>query len=358
MKPSSKDEADRAAESAPELRQDPFTRDWVVIAPGRALRPHSAPEPAAPPPQPSGTDPDCPFCPGNEDRIPPEVWRGSGDAWTVRVVPNRFPLLAARPGLIRRRLSGPFITADGTGAHEVVIESPRHDLDLPDLDDAAVAAVFDAYRDRSRALRGTWPGGLVLPFRNHGTAAGTSLRHPHSQIVALPVVPPRHRQRLDIARAYCDDRGSSLHADVTAAELGEGSRVVAESERVVALAPFASTAPYTLRVVPREHAASFADVSDATLTETARMVRRLLAALRALLGDVPYNYLVVSAPCGEERAVFFSWHLDVLPRLTVTAGFELGTGIAVNPVPPEYAAARLRGALGASRPLGADPRRP
>ncbi|MEV3936801.1 galactose-1-phosphate uridylyltransferase [Glycomyces sp. NPDC049804] len=354
MKWAPKDESG-AAEPVPELRQDPFTRDWVLIAPRRALRPHRTPEPAAEP-QDSATDPDCPFCPGNEDRTPGEVWRSAGEGWSVRVVPNRFPLLAARPGLTRRRLGGPFITADGTGSHEVVIESPHHDLDLPDLDDAAVTAVFDAYRDRSRALRDTWPGGLVLPFRNHGTAAGTSLRHPHSQIAALPVVPPRHRQRLDIARAYHDDRGSSLHTDVTTAELADGTRVVAELDQVVALAPFASTAPYAVRVLPRENEASFADVSDATLAATARTVRRLLAALRALLGDVPYNYLVLSAPCGAERAERFSWHLDVLPRLTTTAGFELGTGIAVNPVPPEYAAARLRGALGASRPQGADSR--
>lgn len=333
----------RSEETAPELRQDPFTRDWVVISPGRALRPHQVPEPIAESARLPAIDPDYPFCPGNEDRTPQELWRlhGADENWAIRVVPNRYPILATGSGPVRRRANGPFVTADGLGAHEIVIETPRHDLDLPDLDDAAVTAVFEAYRARSRVLRATRPG-LVLPFRNHGAASGTSLRHPHSQIVELPVVPLRFRQRFDIARAYYDDHGSSLNTDVTAAELDEGTRVIAVSDHIVALAPFASTAPYEMRVVPRDHQASFADVSDETLAETGRMLRRLLVALRGLLGDIPYNYVIISAPSEEKHAASFSWHLDVLPRLVVAAGFEMGTGTAVNPVPPEHAAAQLR----------------
>ncbi len=325
----------------PELRQDPFTREWVIIAPGRTRRPHQVPEPIADPARLAALDPDCPFCPGGEERTPPELWRlrGADGGWAIRVVPNRYPVLAARSGPVRHRVNGPFVAADGFGAHEIVIETPRHDLDLPDLDDAAVTTVFEAYRDRSLALRAIRPG-LVLPFRNHGETSGTSLRHPHSQIVAVPIVPPRSRRRFNLARDYYDDRGSSLHADVTAAELDEGTRIIAVSDHVVAFAPFASTAPYEMRVVPREGRASFADVSDATLAETARMLRRLLAALRSLLGDIPYNYVIVSAPREEDHT--YSWHLDVLPRLVVAAGFEMGTGTAVNPVSPEQAAARLR----------------
>ncbi|MFC3495780.1 galactose-1-phosphate uridylyltransferase [Glycomyces rhizosphaerae] len=333
-------------EATPELRQDPLTREWVVIAPGRARRPRQVPEPTTAPTRPAVTEPECPFCPGNEDRTPEELWRltGADGTWDVRVVPNRYPVLSAGPGPARRRMDGPFISADAFGAHEVVIETPRHDLDLPDLDEAAATNVFAAYRARSRALRAIRPG-LVLPFRNHGQTSGTSLRHPHSQIIAVPVVPPKYRQRFDIARAYYDDRGSRLHTDVTAAEISDGTRVIAASDHVVAFAPFASTAPYEMRVVPREAEASFADVADETLAETARMLRRLLAAVRGLLGDVPYNYLILSAPSGEECTAYFSWHIEVLPRLTVAAGFELGTGMAVNPVPPEQAAARLRRAM-------------
>lgn len=332
--------------AASELRQDPFTREWVLIAPERAHRPRRAPEPPTVPTWTEAVEPDCPFCPGNEDRTPEELWRlpGPDGNWDVRVVPNRYPFLSTGLGPVRHRPLTPFLAADASGAHEVVVETPRHDLDLPDLDDAAATRVFAAYRARWHALLALRPG-LILPFRNHGEAAGTSLGHPHSQIVAVPVVPPRYRQRFDIARAYHDDHGTSLHADVLAAEIGDGARVIAVADHVVALAPFASAAAYEIRVVPRGDQASFQGISDAALAETARMVRRLLAALRDLLGDVPYNYAVVSAPDGEERTAFDSWHLDVLPRLTTAGGFELATGIAVNTVPPEQAAARLRRAM-------------
>lgn len=348
-----------AVDMAPELRQDPFTREWVIIAPRRTRRPHQVPEATIEPTRPATFDPDCPFCPGQEDRTPEELWRlpGAGGDWAVRVVPNRYPLVSPGSGPVRRHLDEPFISTDGFGAHEVVIETPRHDLDLPDVDDAAVTGVFEAYRARFRALRAIRPG-LVLPFRNHGETSGTSLHHPHSQIAAVPIVPPRYRRRLDIARDYYDDRGSSLHADITAAEISNGTRVIAVSDHVVALAPFASTAAYEIRVVPRDDQASFTDASDATLAETARMLRRLLAALRGLLGDVPYNYVIISAPNGEEHTACFSWHLDVLPRLSVAAGFELGTGMAVNPVFPEQAAARLRHALARPEAPGrGEPRR-
>ncbi|MQM27935.1 galactose-1-phosphate uridylyltransferase [Glycomyces albidus] len=356
MRPSGRREVE-PEQTVPELRRDPLTRDWVVLAPGRAHRPNRLSQPVTAPPPPVSTEPDCPFCPGNEDRTPPELWRrhDADGGWTVRVVPNRFPLLADRPVPARHRRDGPFVTTDGFGSHEVVIEGRRHDLDLPDLDEQAVAAVFEAYRARSRALR-DGRASLVLPFRNHGTASGASLPHPHSQIVAVRVVPDRFRRRLDIARAYYEDRGNPLDADVTAAELGEGTRVIAVSEHVVAHAPFASSAPYQIRITPREQRASFADESGETVADTANMVRRLLTALRRMLGDVPYSYMIISAPNGEERTSFCSWHLDVMPRLAVAGGFELGSGMAVNPVFPEQAAARLRDAM--ASPAASRSRRP
>lgn len=336
-----------AASDASELRQDPFSRSWVVIAPDRDRRPQQAEAPATAselgrPPH----EPECPFCPGNEDQTPSELWRmpAAGAEWAVRVVPNRFPILAPRAGPVRRHGTGPFVSADGTGAHEVVIETPRHDLDLPDLDDSAVATVLSAYRSRARALRGIRPG-LVLPFRNHGAAAGTSLTHPHSQIVATPIVPLRYRRLFDTARTYYDDRGTCLYSDVTAAEVASGERALADDGPVLAFTPYASSVPFEIWLVPRSHQASFADVSDEILAETAKLLRQSLAALRGTLGDVAYNYVLVSAPNGEEGTAYFSWHLRLLPRVTTAAGFELGTGIAVNPVPPEQAAARLRTAL-------------
>jgi UDPglucose--hexose-1-phosphate uridylyltransferase len=319
----------------PELRRDPFTRSWVILAPDRAARPRHTTVAA---------DPDCPFCPGREQQTPGEVWRWPTDRtqpWKVRVVPNRYPVLASSDQPARHHTTGAHISADGIGSHEVVVESPDHDWDLADGDDEAVADVLRAYRARALALRTRRPG-LVLPFRNHGAAAGTSLRHPHSQIVATPVVPLRQRRLFDVARAHYDDHGSCLYTDLTNAELADRRRVVAVGDQATALAPYAATAPYETWILPREQQASFADIADDVLDETAAILRRLLAALRSLLGDVPYNYALISAPNGEENTAYFTWHLRLVPRLVAPAGFELGTGIAVNPVPPEQAAARLR----------------
>jgi UDPglucose--hexose-1-phosphate uridylyltransferase len=324
----------------------------VVIAPGRARRPHPAPAPLGA--DPSDTfDPTCPFCPGNEALTPDELWRlpargdnrRLGSGWAIRVVPNRFPVFAAGNAPPRRRTVGPFNAADGIGAHEIVIETPRHDRDLPDAGDEAVAAVFGAYRARARALREIRPG-LVLPFRNHGPDAGTSLTHPHSQIVAAPIVPLRYRQLFDIAREHYDDHGTSLYTDVTGAELAEGSRIVAAADHVVALTPYAASVPFETWLMPRAQQASFADAPDEELADAALLLRGVLNAIRRTIGDVSYNYVIVSAPNGEEGTAYFSWHLRLLPRTTTAAGFELGTGIAVNPVPPETAASRLREAVG------------
>ena len=334
----------------PELRQDPFTRAWVVIAPGRGDRPRRMPTTAvdAAPARPPALDPGCPFCPGRERDTPEELWREGADdgSWAVRVVRNRYPLLAPDgPSAYHRTDGGLFTRADGTGSHEVVIESPLHDWDLPDGDDAAVTNVLRAYRARSRALRVHRPG-LVLPFRNHGSAAGTSLPHPHSQIVAMPIVPLRQRRLFDVARAHYDDHGSCLYTDVTAAELADGRRLVATGEHVVAFVPYAARTAYETWLVPRVHHASFAEAPDTVLAEAAGLLRRVLAGLRALLGAVAYNYAILSAPNGEEGTEYFLWHLQIVPHLTETAGFELGTGTAVTTVPPEQAAADLRQAVG------------
>ncbi|WP_328690368.1 hypothetical protein OHA74_14500 [Streptomyces phaeochromogenes] len=336
-----------------ELRQDPFTRDWVAIAPGREERPRQTPRPRSAdghPAQPAAAAGGCPFCPGREEATPPEIWRlpalagTAGADWVIRVVPNRYPVLDPGDRPARHHTTGPHTFADGIGSHEVVIESPDHAWDLADGDDTAVADILRAYRTRARVLREARPG-LVLPFRNHGAAAGTSLPHPHSQIVATPIVPLRFRHLFDVARAYYDETGRCLYVDHTAAELADGRRVVAATDHVAALAPYAARAPYETWIVPRHHQASFADAPDEILDQTAALLRRTLAALRDLLGDVPYNYALISAPNGEEATAYFAWHLQIVPRLTEPAGFELGTGFAVNPVPPEHAAARLRHAM-------------
>ncbi len=328
-----------------ELRHDPFTRGWVIVAPERTSRPHQVGRPAPPPPSDHAAA--CPFCAGREHETPPELWRAAGPdgQWQVRVVGNRFPALAGAGRPRRRELGNGFLAMEGLGHHEVVIESPRHDWDPATGKAAEVRGVLEAYRVRYRALQDQRPG-VILPFRNHGPGAGTSLPHPHSQIVKTPVVPLRLRQLLEVARAYYDDRGGCLYVDVAAQELADGSRVVLATPELVVFQPFASAGPHETWIMPRLHQASFGDAADQTLDGLAGALRMVLGGLSRLLGDFDYNYVVHSAPVGEERTEYFLWHLQILPRLSVPAGFELGSGMAINPSLPEATAAALREEIG------------
>lgn len=328
-----------------ELRHDPFTRGWVIIAPERTSRPHQIRQPAPPPPPRQA--PACPFCPGHEQDTPPELWRANGadGQWQVRVVGNRFPALAGAGRPRRWVLGHGFLAMDGLGHHEVVIESPRHDWDPATAQAAEVRRVLEAYRVRYHALQDE-PPGVILPFRNHGPEAGTSLPHPHSQLIKTPVVPLRLRQLLEVARAYYDDRGACLYVDVANQELADGSRIVLTTPELVAFQPFASATPHETWIMPRLHQASFGDAADQTLDALAGVLRAVLAGLSGLLGDLDYNYVVHSAPVGEERTEYFLWHVQILPRLSIPAGFELGSGMAINPSLPEATAAALREEIG------------
>jgi UDPglucose--hexose-1-phosphate uridylyltransferase len=290
----------------------------------------------------------CPFCPGNEAQTPPEVWRlaaPSGD-WQVRVIPNLYTVLGeARPAQ-RVHTNEGFVSMPGVGRHEVVIETPRHDADLARASRDHVRAVLEAYRARYRALREE-TGGVIVIFRNHGVGAGSSQAHPHSQIIATPVVPIQIRHRFDVAIQHYDDAGTCLYLDNLQAELQDGRRIVRESSRFVAFQPFAASATHETWIMPRDHVASLGDVEDAALDDLAILLRGTLAGLNAVLNDPDYNLIVHSAPCGDEGRLYFVWHIRIVPHLGTPAGFELGTGMQVNPSVPEQTAARLREAVAA-----------
>ena len=321
-----------------ELRQDPTTRNWVIMAPERNLRPHDGSVASA-----SRTAGSCPFCPGNESTTPPELWRlPTGDSgWKVRVVPNMFPVLTPTDPPERRGPPG-FLAMGGHGHHEVVIESPLHAWDIATGDVAEVHDVVHAFRSRYRALSRAGDIAVIVIFRNHGPGSGTSLAHPHSQIVAAPVVPPFVRQRFNVARQHFDDFGTCLYVEIVERELAQGHRVVLKHGSIVAFQPFAATAAFETWVMPRFHQASFGDADDELLDELAAVLRTVLAGLRRALDDPPYNLVVHSAPPGEEGSGYFSWHLQIVPRVSTPAGFELGTGVPVNPSRPEETATLLK----------------
>jgi UDPglucose--hexose-1-phosphate uridylyltransferase len=312
----------------PELRRDELSGRWVLLAPRRAARPHtfgSAPD--APGPD------ACPFCLGNEHLTPPEVYRtgdGAPDTpgWRVRVVPNLYPVVGGAD-------AGP----GATGSHEVVVLSPAHNHSFAQLDHEQAAEVLTVLRDRAR-YHLTAGRTFVQVVINHGRAAGASIEHPHAQIVALDVVPP--------AVALAVERFDTAGHDLVVADLeraGDGLRLV--DGPVAGWCPRAGSTPYELRLALRSPRSHFDEAGDDDMQPIADATRSVLARLAVATGDAPYNLVVHTAPPGASRESFH-WYVEVQTRMTVVAGFEQGTGILVNTVPPELAAQQLREAAGES----------
>jgi UDPglucose--hexose-1-phosphate uridylyltransferase len=288
-------------------------------------------------------DPSCPFCPGNEDQTPPEIVRlPEGPDWRVRVVPNMYGALVGE-GEARRTGSPMFREMPGVGSHEVVIESPRHDARLDEMSQEEVTEVVDTWRRRYRELIARPEVRAVVVFKNFGALAGTSLAHPHSQVVATPVFLPRLLRRLDVATRYFDENGVCVYDDVIAAEREVRLRVVDECGGFMAFEPFASNSPYETWVLPMFHQGSFGDLKDEEVDDLACVLVRTLTALRRACGDPDFNLVLYSAPTnGGHTDEVFHWHIKIIPKLATPAGFEIGSAMSINTVLPEDAADALR----------------
>jgi UDPglucose--hexose-1-phosphate uridylyltransferase len=322
-----------------ELRQDPITHDWVIINPERAKRPQDA----------SSQGSICPFCPGNEHLTPkPTDCFMDGKQWSVRAVPNRFPALDTErqlPSLSERVTSG-WRQLPGYGYHEVIIETPEHRQALPTLPQNQLEKVVEMYVRRYRALGGADAAvRQVVVFRNHGRRAGTSLAHPHSQIVATPVVAPETRRRLSAEIEFFDATGSCGLCYTLETELQAAARIVDSNDRFVALAPYASRAPYHIQIIPRRHSSNFVEIEPMEIGRLAAALGRALGALYRRLNDPDYNLVLVTPPLDQVHRFANHWFIDVMPRLTIPAGFELGSRIVVNIQTPEQAALELRSCL-------------
>lgn len=326
------------------IRQDPTTKEWVIVAASRAGRPHEPVAPAQPAAAPS-REGSCPFCPGNEAATPPETFRipdARGTGWTVRVVPNKFAALSAA-GELGRREAGPlFREMEGVGYHEVIVETPDHDRPTPLLEADELEQVLAAYQARYRALREDPRVKCIIIFKNHGRRAGTSLTHPHSQLVATPVAPMQIRRKYEVAIGHYDDTGRCLYGDLADAEVRAGARLVLQSERFVVFHPFASRVPFETWILPRRHQSSFGRASREDLADLARVLKRSLMALYTALGNPDFNYIVHSAPPEDENKPYYLWHIQIVPRQTAIAGFELGSGIFITTMLPEASAAVMR----------------
>jgi UDPglucose--hexose-1-phosphate uridylyltransferase len=325
-----------------ELRKDPIHGRWVIIAAERNNRPTDYSTVAHP-----GTRVSCPFCSGNEVHTPPEVlsYRNSGGpdepGWRVRVVPNKYPALQSQGGGEVRR-EGLFESRNAIGAHEVVIETPHHDVQFPDLGVDAIEEVLQAYIDRIRALRQDRRFHYVMVFKNQGPQAGATLEHTHSQIIATPVVPHQVQEELDGSRRHHARTGHCLFCDILAQE-SNGERWIDESEGIVALSPFAARFPFETWILPHQHAPHFEDLEPTQRRALALTLGKILRRLHQRLNQPPYNLVFHTAPCNEsDSREYYHWHIEIMPKLTQPAGFEWGSGFYINPMSPEQAASLLR----------------
>ncbi len=327
----------------PELRKDPITGRWVIISTDRARRPSDFTRMTV---EPSGAR-FCPFCPGNEDKTPPEVLSYHTDGlthegrWSLRTVPNKFPALRVE-GDLDRQGEGLYDRMNGVGAHEVVIETPDHMATLSTMDERQVAEVLWAFRDRVLDLKKDKRLRYVMLFKNHGEAAGATLEHPHSQIIALPVVPKRVQEELDGARKYFEFKERCVYCDILRQDLKDSERVILETDEFAALAPFASRFPFETWLLPRRHESHFENIREAELANLAWVLRNVLRKMDRVLEKPAFNLIVHSAPVQESTSEHYHWHIEIIPKLTRVAGFEWGTGFYINPTPPEEAARFMR----------------
>jgi UDPglucose--hexose-1-phosphate uridylyltransferase len=307
----------------PELRKDPVVGRWVIIARERARRPSDfTPEPSRLK-GPSG----CPFCPGSEDKTPPEVFavRANGGppnspGWQVRVVPNKFPALQIEGGLDRRG-EGLYDKMNGVGAHEVVIEGPEHAQDLADLSLEHLHSVLLAYRERVIDLHKDRRFRYVLIFKNHGAQAGATLEHTHTQMIATPII---HIVQQETAE-------------------NSGRRIVSMTDRFLATEPFAPRFPFETWILPRRHDPSYQILDEpGELVELAAILKDTLMRLNRALDRPPYNFVIHTSPVSDPELEYYHWHIEIMPKLTRVAGFEIGSGFYINPTPPEDAAQYLR----------------
>ncbi len=327
----------------PEFRKDPVLKRWVIIATERAKRPHDFVRPKV-----EEKPTFCPFDYGNEHTTPPEVlaFRPPDTApntpgWWIRVVPNKFG--AVNPSLSPRRYGvGMFDAMDGFGYHEVIVETPDHNTHLALMDYKQLEEVVWAYKHRYDGISADKRIEYILIFKNHGRDAGASLQHPHSQLIALPIVPKRVQEELSGSKEYYSYKERCVFCDIVSQELERKERIVEENEDFVSLEPFAARFPCETWILPKRHAHSFGDINEKEVTNFAKILKNTLYRIFVALDNPPYNFMLHTAPTNNEGKEYYHWHLEIVPRLTNVAGFEWGSGFYINPMPPEEAAKYLR----------------
>ncbi len=336
-----------------ELRKDIVSGRWVILAAERSKRPddfrpaQSAKEEVKPA--------FCPFCEGNESKTPPEVYavrrpgtRKNRPGWLVRTVPNKFPALSRGP-LPERHEDGVFQWMSGVGVHEVIIETPDHGAELSDLPLYHFQHVLETYRQRVASIEKEFQYKYVHVFKNKGREAGASLTHPHSQIVATPIIPKQVNEELYSSERLHRQFGECIFCRIIRDETRIGDRLILRNEHFSVIAPFAPRFPFEMRVYPLRHSPWFTDLSRTEAASLARILNKILGRMREILNDPPFNYYIHQGPnpnipheAWANLKKSYHWHMEIIPVLTRVAGFEWGTGFYINPVPPETTAGFMR----------------
>ncbi|MFC1562695.1 galactose-1-phosphate uridylyltransferase [candidate division KSB1 bacterium] len=326
-----------------QLRKDPILGRWVIIAEERARRPSDfTPLPDKP------SNGVCPFCEGNEHMTPKEVFsyrdQGSppnGPGWNIRVVSNKYPALRIE-GDLEKRGDGIYDRMNGIGAHEVIIETPKHVISITELSDEEVAGIIKIAKERMLDLKGDKRFLYGMLFKNVGAAAGASLEHSHSQLIVLPSVPIRVKQEMHGSLEFFNYRGRCIFCDIIRHEKEQKERIVYETNKYIAISPYASRFPFEIWILPKEHMSHYENISDSDFMEISDCLKTTLTKLESTLERPPYNFMVHSSPFNTNNVEYYHWHIEITPRLTRVAGFEWGTGFYINPVAPENAAKFLR----------------
>ncbi|MBN1295620.1 galactose-1-phosphate uridylyltransferase [bacterium] len=326
-----------------EFRKDPVIGRWVIISSERGLRPNDfslSSDPQA--------EKTCPFCPGREHLTTQEIYAIRPDhtppntpGWRLRVIPNKFPALQIE-GHLRQRADGIYDKMNGVGAHEVIIETPDHGKTLSDLNEQEIREIFLAYRSRILDLHNDKRLRYVMVFKNHGQAAGASLSHPHSQLIATPIVPKRVSEELIGSEAYFRYKDRCVFCDIINQEMDDMVRIIESNDHFIAIAPYAPRCPFETWILPRNHLPFFEETPDSAMSDLAVIMMSLMQRIDIVLKRPPYNILIHNSPFDYKFPEAYHWHIEIMPRSTWVAGFEWGTGFYINPTPPEEAAEFLR----------------
>nr|MDA8099696.1 galactose-1-phosphate uridylyltransferase [Nitrospiraceae bacterium] len=318
------------------LRKDPIVGRWIIISNERPKKPedyHTEEQ------EDDVTPAECPFCGGNEAKTPneiasfrPENVKPNAKGWWVRVIPSKFPVLHVE-GSLEREGRGIYDWMNGIGAHEIIIETPEHGQRLENLPENQVEKVLWAYRDRILDLERDERLRYVMVLKNQGWTAGSLVNHTHSQVIATPIIPKRVKEKLDGAKSYYDYKERCIFCDLIRQELSEAERIIEETRHFIACTPFAARFPFEVWIYPKRHSCAYADITKEEMMDYARIVRTTLKRIGIVLSDPPYNYILYTAPNRVPRRGHwhtlsddFHWHLEIMPRITRTAGFEWGSG--------------------------------